>query len=123
MEDRGGRRGLARVVGGLGPQPHSVAETYDLRAGGDGPVEDLGVRAVRVLLEEVVLDGPEGVEADLVAEDGLLDRVLVGPVLAVAIPRASDGDLVEERELHGRRDVDSGDARLDGGARCIAPDA
>src|SRR6516165_5937738 len=40
-------------------------------------VEHLGVRAVRVLLEEMVLDGPEGMEADPVAEDGLLERVLV----------------------------------------------
>src|SRR5260370_11332086 len=101
MEDRGGRRGLARVVGGLGPQPHSVAETYDLRAGGDGPVEDLGVRAVRVLLEEVVLDGPEGVEADLVAEDRLFERVLVGLMLLVGEPGLRHGDLVEQRELHG----------------------
>ena len=54
----------------------------------DRAVEHLGVRAVRVLLEEVVLDGPERVEAHLVAEHRLLDRVLVGLVLLVGRPRA-----------------------------------
>ena len=55
---------------------------------------------MRVLLEEVVLDGPERVEAGLLAGDRLLERVLVGDVLAVGIPRAGDGNLVEQGELH-----------------------
>ena len=68
---------------------------------GDGAVEHLGVRAVRVLLEEVVLDRPEGVPAEAVAGDRLLERVAVGDELAVRLPRARDRDLVEQRELHG----------------------
>ena len=48
-----------------------------------------------------MLDGPERVEPDLVAEHRLLERVLVGLVLACS---ASTGfahrDLVEQRELH-----------------------
>jgi hypothetical protein len=57
---------------------------------------------VRELLEEVVLDRPEAVEARLLAEDGLLEHRLVGLVLAVPRPRTRHGDLVEERELHAR---------------------
>jgi hypothetical protein len=90
------------VVVRPGQQPHAVADADVLRAGGDGAVQHLGVGAVRVLLEEVVLDGPERVEADLVAEHGLLDGLLVGAVLALGIPGPRHRDLVEQRELHGQ---------------------
>ena len=72
--EHGGRLGRAhRVVVGLGHEPHAVAEPDALGLRGDRAVEHLGVRAVRVLLEEVVLDGPEGVPAELLAGDRLLD--------------------------------------------------
>ena len=70
------------------------------RARGDRAVEHLGVRAVRVLLEEVVLHGPERVEADLVAEDRLLEGVLVRLVLLARRQGLRDRDLVEQRKLH-----------------------
>ena len=57
---------------------------------------------MRVLLQEVVFDGPESVEAGLLPRDRLLERVLVSDVLALGTPRAGDGDLVEEGELHAR---------------------
>ena len=41
--------------------------------------DDLGRRAVRVLLEEVVLDRPDVVEAELVGQAGLLERVVGRP--------------------------------------------
>ena len=56
-----------RMVVGLGHEAHAVAEADALGARRDGAVEHLGVRAVRVLLQEVVLDGPEGVPAVAVA--------------------------------------------------------
>jgi hypothetical protein len=56
---------------------------------------------VRVLLEEVVLHGPEGMEAELVGAHRLLQHVLVGPVLLLAAEGPGDRNLVEERELHG----------------------
>ena len=77
VEHRRGLGGANGVVVRLGQQAHAVAEAHVLRLQRDGAVEHLGVRAVRVLLEEVVLDRPERVEAHLVAEDRLLDRVLV----------------------------------------------
>ena len=43
--------------------------------------EQLGRRAVRVLLEEVVLDGPHRVEAELVGQPRLLERVAVDGLL------------------------------------------
>ena len=74
---------------GFGQQAHAVADADVLGARRDRAVEHLGVRAVRVLLEEVVLDGPERVEAHLVAEHRLLERVLVRLVLLVGRPRAA----------------------------------
>ena len=72
------------------------------RLHGAGGQEDLGRRAVRVLLEEVVLDGPHGVEAELVGEPHLLEGVLVHDALDSGCERAGDGQLEEEAELHGR---------------------
>ena len=90
------------------------------RERGDRAVEDLGVRAVRVLLEEVVLDRPERVEPHLLAEHRLLDRVLVRLVLLAGRPRTGDGDLVEQRELHrsdtSRTVVDRGQTVFSGRA-------
>ena len=103
------------MVVGLGHEAHAVAEPDPLGAGGDGAVEHLGVRAVGVLLQEVVLDRPEGVPAEAVPGDRLLQGVAVGDELAVLPPGARDGDLVEQRELHGvgspRRTVAPGSAR------------
>ena len=94
------RRAHGMVVG-LRHEPHAEAEPHALGAGGDGAVEHLGVRAVRELLEEVVLDRPERVPAVLLAGHRLLDRVLVGEPLAVGPPRPGDRDLVEQGEAHG----------------------
>ncbi len=55
---------------------------------------------MRVLLEEVVLDRPERVEARGLAGDRLLECVLVREVLVVWPPRASDRDLVEQCKFH-----------------------
>ena len=100
--EHGHRLGRAhRVVVGLGHEAHAVAEPDALGARRDGAVEHLGVRAVRVLLQEVVLDRPEGVPAEAVAGDGLFERVAVGDELAVGLPGTRDGDLVEQGELHG----------------------
>ena len=72
--EHGDRLGRAhRVVVRLRHEPHAVAEPHALGLRGDGAVEHLGVRAVRVLLEEVVLDGPERVPAVPLAGDRLLD--------------------------------------------------
>src|SRR5207249_7121395 len=100
VEDRRRLRGAHGVVVRLRHQPHAVADPQVLGLGRDGAIEDLGVRAVRVLLEEVVLHRPEAVEPDPVAEHRLLERVLVGPVLASVRPRPGDRDLVEQREPH-----------------------
>ena len=47
-----------------------------------------------------MLDRPEGVPAEAVPGDRLLERVLVGDQLAVVGPGTRHGDLVEQRELH-----------------------
>ena len=56
---------------------------------------------MRVLLEEVVLDLPHGVEADAVGELDLVERVAHEPLLAVVAPRPRDLVLVEDPEAHG----------------------
>src|SRR5690606_18357688 len=48
----------------------------------------------------VVLDLPDVVEAELVRELDLLERVLEQPVLAVLVPRPWELVLVEDPELH-----------------------
>ena len=49
-----------------------------------GREEELRCRAVRVLLEEVVFDGPHRVEPQLVGELRLLQRVAVHELLVLA---------------------------------------
>src|SRR5207237_5142277 len=88
------------VVVRTGHEADAVPDADALGARCDGAVEDLGVRAVGVLGEEVMLDCPEGIPAEAITGDGLLDRVLIGPQLALLVPRAGDGDLVEEGEAH-----------------------
>ena len=72
--------------------------------------EDLGGTAVRVLLEEVVLDLPHVVDAEGVGELDLLQRVLDQLLLAALLPRAGVLVLVEDPELHAATSR-SGDAR------------
>src|SRR5207253_5921222 len=65
--------------------------------------EHLRGRTVRVLLEKVMLDRPDVVEAELVGELHLLEGVVVHGALGLARPRARDRELVEEAELHAYR--------------------
>jgi hypothetical protein len=67
VEHRDRLRGTHRVVVGPRQQAHAVAEPQLRGLGGDVPVQDLGIRAVRELLEEVVLHRPQAVEARLLA--------------------------------------------------------
>jgi len=66
----------------------AVAEADALRALGRRAQEHLGRRAVRVLLEEVVLDAPGVVEAEPVGQLDLAERVLQELVLASLTPWA-----------------------------------
>ena len=56
-----------------------------------------------VLLEEVVLDQPEGVDADLVQVLALLHCLIEDPLLVSVGPGLRDLVLVERAELHGSR--------------------
>ena len=62
----------------------AVADADALGLRRDRGEHHLGRRAVRVLLEEVVLDRPHPVEAELVGEAGLLERVAVAPALSTS---------------------------------------
>ncbi len=70
-----------------------------LRARGE---EHLGRARVAVLLEEVVLDFPHDVEAQLVSQLDLIERVVDELLLAVLRPRPRQLVLVEDAEFHER---------------------
>ena len=86
-----------------GRQLHDpVAQADVLRALGGGRQEDLGRRGVRVLLQEVVLDLPDVVDAHPVGDLDLVEGVLEQLVLvALALPRTGVLMLVEDAEAHG----------------------
>jgi hypothetical protein len=76
----------------------------------DGGEKDLGRGGMAVLLEEVVLDLPHGVDAQTVGELDLLERILQQPVLVAVLPRSGQLVLVEDPELHGAPVGDVGPA-------------
>lgn len=78
-----------------------MAEPDVLRALAARGEEDLGSARVRILLQEVVLDLPADVEAELVRQLDLLERVLYEPELVALFPRPGELVLVEDPELHG----------------------
>ena len=101
VEDRGALRDADRALVLRHARDDTVADADALglhRAGGE---EEVGRGAVRVLLEEVVLDRPDVVEAQFVGEAHLLQRVLVGLSFRVARPGAGDRELHEQAEFHG----------------------
>ncbi len=65
-----------------------------------GGEEHLRCGGVAVLLEEVVLDLPHVVDAQLVGELDLVERVLEQLVLGAVLPWARELVLVEDAELH-----------------------
>src|SRR4051812_3010501 len=82
-------------------QDDAVADADVLGPRGAGGEEDLGRRGMRVLLEEVMLDLPDMVDAEAVGQFDLGQRILEELVLAAAVPRARKLVLVEESETHG----------------------
>ena len=87
--EHGGALGdLDRVIELRHADDDAVADADLLGDHGAGGEEQLGGRAVGVLLEEVVLDGPHLVEAELVGQLHLLERVVVDGALRL---RASTG--------------------------------
>src|SRR5207248_2485389 len=79
----------------------AVAEPQPRRPSSDGGQEDLGCRGVAVLLEEVVLDHPGGVDADAVGQLALLDGVGEHGGLGVVVPRPGQLMLEEQSDLDG----------------------
>ena len=95
--------GLGRARGVVVVGDHladAVAEPDALGAGGRGGQEHVGGRAVRVFLEEVVLDRPRVVEPQPVGQLDLGQRVLHQLVLVVGTPGLGQLQLVEDAEFH-----------------------
>ena len=116
VEHRGPLGGADRVVELRHADDDAVADADVLRLHRAGGEEQLGRRAVRVLLQEVVLDRPHRVEAELVGQADLLQRVQVHLPLGLVGPRPRYRQLVEDAELHTRLQVDG-----DGGGRLRVP--
>jgi hypothetical protein len=62
--------------------------------------KQLGRRAVRIFLEEMVFDRPDMLEAQRIGELHLLEAVVVNRTLLLGRPGTRDRDLVEQAELH-----------------------
>jgi hypothetical protein len=100
------------------------AEADALGALGGRREEHVRRARVRVLLEEVVLDLPDHVEADAIGDLDLLEGVLEQPVLGVLAPRPGELVLVEDAEAHpakasrrGRPGRGAGEPRVAGAPR------
>lgn len=65
--------------------------------------KDLGRRAVGVLLQEVMLDFPRVVVAQLVGQLDLVEAVTEQPILVIVGPRPRQLVFVEDPESHGAR--------------------
>src|SRR4030081_3279988 len=83
-------------------QADAVAETDVLGALRACRQEYLRGRGVRIFLEKMVLDFPGVVDAELVGEFDLIERLLKQPVLVTLVPRPWKLMLVENAEFHGR---------------------
>ena len=107
--ERGDALGDARrVIVFRRHQADAVAEADvlgALRAGGE---EYLRRGGVRIFLEEMMLDFPGVVDAELVGEFDLLERLLEQPMLVALVPRPRQLMLVENAELHGRSRIPDG---------------
>ena len=78
----------------------AVAEPYVASALAAGAQKDLRSGRVAVLLQEVVLDLPDHVEAEAVSQLHLFQGILQQLVLAPLLPRAWKLVFVEDAELH-----------------------
>ena len=87
-----------RMVGGELQDP--VAEPDLLGALAGGRQERLRRRRVGIFLEEMVLDFPCVVVAELVGQFELAERILVEPVLVALFPGSRQLQLIEDAELH-----------------------
>jgi hypothetical protein len=90
-----------RVV--AGEDDHAVAQPDARRPRREGRQEDLGGGAVGDLLVEVMFGRPVVVEADLLGEEGLGERVPVDAMIDVLAgrPRLRRLHLRDQSELHG----------------------
>ena len=77
--------GIVQLPNEINPTAR-VAEANAFGALAGGSQQHLGRRAVAVLLEEVVLDGPDAVEAESIGKFDLIERVLVQLVLVIGPP-------------------------------------
>ena len=99
--ERGRALGNPDRVVHLGHAHHcTVAHPDALRLRRDGREEHLRRRAVRVLLQEVMLHRPDVVEPQLVGYPALFERVVVRQPLIRPAERPRHRQLVEDPELH-----------------------
>src|SRR5262249_11687901 len=83
-------------------QGDAVAEADLLRALRAGGEEHLGSGGGRIFLEEMVLDLPDIVDAELVGELDLVERLLVQALLRILGPGLRQLVLIEKPEFHPR---------------------
>ena len=101
IQHRGALGHPDRVIVLTRQQGDGVADANALGALGDGPVEDFRGRAVGKLTQEVMLYGPEVLEADLIGQLGLGHDLLVALMLDAVMVGFGYLNLVHEAEFHG----------------------
>ena len=94
--------GARRMVELRRSEDDAVAEAHVLGALAACREEDLGRGGVAVLLQEVVLDLPDVLDAERVGQLDLVERVRDQLVLGAVVPGSPDLVLVEDAELHGQ---------------------
>ena len=100
VERRGSLGDPCRVLVAGRQRQDAEAQPDVLGPLGCGGEEDAGCTGVGVLLQEVVLGGPDGVVAEAVGELDLSQRLLQEAVLGARVPGPGKLVLVEQREAH-----------------------
>src|SRR5262249_20415406 len=63
--------------------------------------EQLRGRAMRILFQKMVLDGPNRIESEFIRELHLLQAAVVNDFFRITSPRTRDRNFVKNTELHG----------------------
>src|SRR6516164_2134423 len=101
-------------------QHDTVSEANVLRALRAGGEEHLRCRGMGVFLEEMVLDLPGEVDAELVGELNLVERLLEESEFVAVVPRPRDLVLIKDAEFHGLAFRRSAGGRFFGTGRTLA---
>jgi hypothetical protein len=100
IKHRGALGHTHRMVVLVGQQHYAMTDSHTAGALADRAEEDFGRGAVRVLGQKMVLHAPYSVEAHLLSQLDLGDRLPISVVLAQRMPRLGHLQLVNQGNSH-----------------------